>query len=554
MLHDRSKITRWRGTLVWGIIILAVTTPNTNANRQIARAAGTVMLAILFSQLMGLVRSILVASAFPPAELDAFSAANRVSETLFTLIAAGALGSAFLPTFTALLVKNDRASAWKLASSMINLVTLILSLAAVTAAWFAPQIVRYLLAPGLSRDPALFALTVNLLRIQSISAVLFGLGGLLISILNAHQVFFIPQITAAMYQIGQIFGVLVLARWMGIYGLAWGVVIGAVLFLLIQLPSLFNLKGDFSFSLGGRNPDVRKVIQLMGPRVFGTAIVQLNFWVNTNLGSRMAEGSLISLYYGFMLMLMAQAAIAQSVAIAALPTFSAQYALGKLDEMRKSLASTLRTIFLLALPASVGLILLARPIVAMLYQRGKFDAVTAEMTAWALIWYAAGLVGHSVMEVLTRAFYAQQDTKTPVIIGTVAMGLNVLFSFAFARAFSQIGWMPHGGLALANSLATALEATALFLVMRQRLNGIEGSYLARGFITCALAALAMGIGLWFWLQAVGGLNRWIVALGGVALGGVLYGAGVVLLKVPEIQILMNAISRRMFRRASPSSQ
>ena len=533
------------------IIILAVTTPNTNANRQIARAAGAVMLAILFSQLMGLVRSILVASAFPPAELDAFAAANRVSETLFTLIAAGALGSAFLPTFTAFLVNNDRASAWRLASSLINLVTLLLSLAAILAAWFAPQIV-YLIAPGLSRDPNLFALAVNLLRIQSASAVLFGLGGLVISILNAHQVFFIPQITAAMYQIGQIFGVLVLGRWLGIYGLAWGVVIGALLFLLIQLPSLFKLKGDFTLSLGQKNPDVRKVIQLMGPRVFGAAVVQLNFWVNNNLGSRMAEGSIISLSYGFMLMLMAQAAIAQSVAIAALPTFSAQYALGKIDEMRASLASTLRSMFLLALPASVGLILLARPIVSMLYERGEFTAVTTEMTAWALTWFAAGLIGHSVMEVLTRAFYAQQDTKTPVVIGTIAMGLNVVFSLAFAQLFSQIGWMPHGGLALANSLATALEATVLFIVMRRRLRGIEGNYIARGFVACALASLGMGVGLWIWTQAAGGFMPWIVALGGVALGGILYGTSVFLLRVPEIQILSTAIVRRIARRASPS--
>ena len=543
----------WTSEAVLCIIILAVTTPNTNANRQIARAAGAVMLAILFGQLMGLVRSILVANAFPPAELDAFAAANRVSETLFTLIAAGALGSAFLPTFTAFLVNNDRASAWRLASSLINLVTLILSLAAVLAAWFAPQIVRYLLAPGLAHDPHLFALTVSLLRIQAASAVLFGLGGLVISILNAHQIFFIPQITAAMYQIGQIFGVLVLGRWMGIYGLAWGVVIGALLFLVIQLPALLKLKGDFSFSLGGRNPDVGRVIQLMGPRVFGAAVVQLNFWVNNNLGSRMAEGSIISLTYGFMLMLMAQAAIAQSVAIAALPTFSAQYALGKIDELRVSLASTLRSMFLLALPATVGLILLARPIVSMLYQRGKFTALTTEMTAWALTWYAAGLLGHSVMEVLTRAFYAQQDTKTPVIIGTIAMGLNVVFSFMFARLFSQIGWMPHGGLALANSLATALEATALFLVMRGRLNGIEGKYIARGFAACALASLGMGVGLWLWTQAAGDLTRWVVALGGVALGGIIYGIGVFALRVPEVQILMNGIRRRVARPASTSS-
>lgn len=511
------------------------------------------MLAILFGQLTGLVRGILVASAFPAAELDAFSAANRVSETLFTLIAAGALGSAFLPMFTSLLVKNERTAAWKLASSLIILVTLILSLASLLAALFAPQIVRYLLTPGLARDPQIFALTVNLLRIQVASAVLFGLGGLVISILNAHQIFLVPQLTAAMYQIGQIFGVLVLARWMGIYGLAWGVVIGSVLFLLIQLPLLFRLKGEFTPSLGLIDPDVRKVIRLMGPRVFGAAVVQLNFWVNINLASHMAQGSIISLSYGFMLMLMAQAAIAQSAAIAAMPTFSAQYALGKVDEMRRSLVSTLRVMFLLALPASLGLILLARPMVSMLYQRGEFNAVTAEMTAWALLWYAAGLVGHSVMEVLTRAFYAQHDTKTPVIIGTIAMGLNVVFSFAFAWLFRQIGWMPHGGLALANSLATALEATALFIFMRQRLKGIEGNYIAHGFIACALAAIGMGIGLWLWIQATGNLTSWIVALGGIMIGAVIYGVGVLLLRVPEIQMIRNAITRRLPHRASPSS-
>jgi putative peptidoglycan lipid II flippase len=157
--------------------------------------------------------------------------------------------------------------------------------------------------------------------------------------------------------------------------------------------------------------------------------------------------------------------------------------------------------------------------------------------------------------VLTRAFYAQHDTKTPVIIGTIAMGLNVIFSFMFAKLFSQIGWMPHGGLAFANSLATAFEATALFIFMRQRLKGIEGSYIARGFLTCAAASLGMGIGLWLWLQATESLARWIVALGGVVIGGTIYGVGVLLLRVPEIQILTDTIARTLqqLRRATPSS-
>jgi putative peptidoglycan lipid II flippase len=201
--------------------------------------------------------------------------------------------------------------------------------------------------------------------------------------------------------------------------------------------------------------------------------------------------------------------------------------------------------FLLGIPASVGLILLARPIVATLYQRGEFNDLTAEMTAWALVWYAAGLVGHSVMEVLTRAFYAQHDTKTPVIIGTVAMTLNVVFSITFAAFFRQIGWMPHGGLALANSLATALEAAALFVVMRHRLNGIEGSYIARGLAACALASLGMGIGLWLWVQGTGDLPRWIVAVGGVISGGLIYGAGIMALRVPEVQMIVRSIKRRL---------
>lgn len=505
------------------------------------------MFAIVFGQLAGLLNKILIARTFPAVEVDAFFSANRVSETLFTLIAAGALGSAFLPTFTGLLVKNERESAWKLASSLINLVTLILSIAALLASIFAPQIVRYLLAPGLSRDPEIFALTVDLLRIQSASAVLFGIGGLAISILNAHQIFFVPQITAAMYQIGQIFGTLILARWLGIYGLAWGVVIGSALFVLVQLPPLLKLKGKFSFSFGWGNPNVVRVIQLMGPRVFGAAIVQLNFWVNNNLGSKMAEGSIQSLSYGFTLMVMAQAAIAQSVAIAAMPTFSAQHALGKSDEMRSSLASALRGMILLALPASVGLILLARPIISMLFEYGKFSGTVVEMTAWALTWYAAGLVGHSIMEVLTRAFYAQQDTKTPVIIGVIAMGLNVVFSIWFSRLFAQVGWIPVGGLALANSLATALEATALFIFMRKRLNGIEGKSIADGAWRVGMAGLGMAVGLGLWVQVAEGMNRWLVALGGIALGGVIYLAGVAVLKVPEIKILIDSVKRRLVR-------
>lgn len=514
------------------------------------------MFAILLGQVTGLLRSILVAHAFPPAELDAFFAANRVSETLFTLLAAGALGSAFIPTFTGLMARGEKAVAWRLASSIANLLTLTLSVLAALAAFFAPQIVRYALAPGLAADPYLFSLTIQLLRIQLVSTVLFGLGGLIVGILNAQQVFFIPALTPSMYQLGMIFGVFFLAPKMGIYGLAWGVVIGATLYMTIQIPPLLKKASSekagtlfaqrkYRFSFGLDDPSVREVFRLMGPRVLGVAVVQLNFWVNTWLASQMAPGSVTGLQYGFSLMLMAQAAIAQSVAIAAMPTFSAQFALGKLDEMRISLATSLRGVIFLALPASLGLILLRIPVVSLLYQRGQFDAHMTELVAWALLWYGAGMVGHSIMEVLTRAFYAQHDTRTPVLIGAIAMGLNVGFSFVFSALFMRLGWMPHGGLALANSLATALEATALFVTMRKRLDGINGTHLLRGVLLSATGTLAMSVVLLLGLRFLDGQPAWLLAPAGILAGGLTYALALTALRVPEWKELRMAIRRRL---------
>ena len=153
-------------------------------------------------------------------------------------------------------------------------------------------------------------------------------------------------------------------------------------------------------------------------------------------------------------------------------------------------------------------------------------------------------MGHSVVEILSRAFYALHDTKTPVSVGVAAMGLNAVFSFGFAALFSSVGWMPHGGLALANSLATALEAVILFMLMRRRLEGIDGINIARGVGQFGLASLGMAIGILLWIKFAGNLNPWLVGLGGVAIGGVIYGLGVMLLKVPELQIVFSLLRKR----------
>lgn len=516
------------------------------ANRQIARAAGLVMAAFVFSQLAGLARQVLVANAFgtSPA-MDAFNAANRVAETLFNLIAGGALGSAFIPTFTALLTQGDEEEAWQLASAVGNWVLLVLSALSALTAVFAPQVVRHILAPGFAADPQQVALTVRLMRLMLPSSAIFGLSGLVMGILNSKQVFFIPALTPAMYQIGLIFGVLVLAPRMGIYGLAWGVLIGAAGHLLLQVPALLKQGGRYWPILGVRLESVREVMRLMAPRLLGVAVVQLNFWVNIRLASQMPEGSVTGVTFAFMLMLMPQAAIAQSIATAAMPTLAAQYARQALDEVRASLAASLRGVLLLSIPASVGLMILRQPVVALLYQRGEFTARSTELVAWALLWYAAGLVGHSVMEILARAFYALHDTRTPVMVGAAAMSLNVLFSFAFAALFRRLGWMPHGGLALANSLATALETTGLLLLMRRRLGGLQGREVWGGALKALLAAAVMGLALWGFLMRFGDMPAAGVALGGIALGGAMYAGMVVALRVQEVGAVLALVRRKL---------
>jgi putative peptidoglycan lipid II flippase len=524
----------------------------TTANRQLARSAGTVMLAIVLGQLLGLFRGILVARAFPAADLDAFFAANRVSETLFMLIAAGALGSAFIPMFTGMLARGQRAAAWRLASSLANILLVVLSLLALISAVFAPAIVRYLLAPGFSADPAQFALTVELLRIQLASVVLFGIGGLLVGILNAHNRFFIPALTPSMYQLGLIFGVLVLGPGLGIRGLAWGVVIGAGLYVLLQLPSLLGVaraggpasaRGAYIPTFGLRDSPVREVLGLMLPRVMGIGVVQVNFWVNTWLASQMQSGSVAGLQYGFSLMLMAQAVIAQSVAIAAMPTFSMQHALGKVDALRSLLAASLRGVLLLAAPASIGLIVLRQPLVAFLYERGQFDSRMTTLVSWALAWYAVGLVGHSMLEVLTRAFYAQHDTRTPVIVGASAMALNVLLSFSFSALFARVGWMPHGGLALANSVATALEMGTLYILMRRRLGHLDDRSIGAGALYATTGIAAMAAALLGFSRL--GLPTWAATLGGVAIGTAVYLIVLRLLRVHELTAMYAGMLQRL---------
>ncbi|MEW6649976.1 MAG: murein biosynthesis integral membrane protein MurJ [Chloroflexota bacterium] len=530
---------------------MSTTTPPPNpvntAVRQIARAAGTVMAAFILTQLLGLVRTILIYRVFGiNADLDSFNAANRVTEMLFNLMASGALGSAFIPTFTGLLAQEKRDTAWKLASAVTNLLFVLLILIAGLVYLFAPQIVRqglFVLTPDLSIVQE--QTTISLLRWLLPTVIIFGLSGLVMGILNAHQKFWLPAIAPAMYSLGQIAGVYLLPGDWGIQRLAVGALAGSLLHLCIQLPDLLRLKARYSLTFDLRMAEVREVIRLMAPRVLGVAVVQINFIVNTIIGLSLPEGSVSALTLAFTMMLMPQAVIAQSVAIAAMPTFSAQAALGKIEEMRSSLAASLRGILLLALPAAAGLVILRAPLIRWLYEDGQFTSRSTDMVTWALLWYGLGLVFHCLLEIIMRAFYALHDTRTPVTVTVIAMSLNVVFSLTFPALFERIGWMPHGGLALANSTATLLECIALFILLRRRMSGLQENRVAAGVWLASAGSAAMTGALWGWLLLCPWQANSLLVLTSVLLGGLVYAAALWMLRAPELNGLIRETVRRL---------
>jgi putative peptidoglycan lipid II flippase len=271
----------------------------------------------------------------------------------------------------------------------------------------------------------------------------------------------------------------------------------------------------------------------MAPRLLGVAVVQINFLVNTILASGMPVGSLSAVNYALIIMLMPQLVIAQAIGVASLPTFSAQVARQEWSALGSTFTATLRGVLFMAIPASLGLILLRQPIVSMLLERGMFTQQSTDLVTWALLWYAAGLVGHAVLEVIVRAFYAMYDTRTPVLVGAGAMTLNIIFSLLFSRWFIRLGWAPHGGLALANSFATALESGLLLLLMRKRLGGLGGRKLGRGVLGMVFSGIGLVIVLLIWLPLGNTMPVALHALAGIALGALTYWIVALVLRVEE---------------------
>ncbi len=534
---------------------------------QITRAAGVVMFSFVLTGVLGIVRQSIVGSRFgATGPTDAFIAANRVSETLFTLISGGALGSAFIPVFSRFLSKDDTLGAWRLASAIVTLMSITGAILAVLAGLFAQPITARLLLPQAPPEQQL--LTAGLMRVMLITVVIFSVSGLSMAILNAHQRFLAASLAPSLYNIGLIIGALALVPRFGVYGLAYGAILGALLHLGVQLPALRTLKGQFRPSLDLTTPGVVEVLRLMGPRVLGLGVIQINFWVNAALTSGMAAGSLTAFTFAFALLFTVLGVLGQSVGTAVFPTLSALSAQHDLDGFRRVLASAMRGVLFMAFPATVGLIVLAVPLVDTLYHHGSWAAPYTEATAWALQFFAVGLAGFALQEVLARAFYALRDTLTPVVIGILGVILNVLLSLILLRIIHghlvlfgtplppftalslwivPVGQGPFGGLALANALATLIESVALWLLMRRRLIGILDREILSAAVRAGLAALIMGVVIYGFAQAARDLPPVLLLSGGTLIGAAVFEGLAAAFGLDEARTIPRALLRR-FRR------
>ncbi|RME43235.1 MAG: murein biosynthesis integral membrane protein MurJ [Chloroflexi bacterium] len=503
---------------------------------RIARAATLVMAMFVASRLLGLLREIVIGARFgASADLDAYLAAFRLPDLLFTVVAGGALASAFIPTFSERLALQQEEAAWELAAKVANLLVLTLTLLAVLAALLAHPLVEHIIAPGFSAQQQ--ALTVWLMRWMLISTVIFGLSGLVMGVLNSFQHFLLPALAPLLYNLAIILAAWLLAPLLGIRALVVGVVGGAAMHLLIQVPGLLHFGARWRPSLSLADAGVREVLRLMAPRVLGLAVVQLNFMVNVFLASRLPEGSISALNYAWLIMLLPQGVFAQAIATAAFPTFAHQAALGQRKAMQETLGRILALLVFLTVPASVLLLLLRFPIISLLLERGAFDAQATRMTGYALAFYAPGLVGHAVVEIAARGFYALKDTRTPVLVGVAAMSANVVLSLAL------VGPLAHGGLALANSLATLAEMAALLWLLRRRLGGWQ----ERSVGQSALRTLAATVLMAGWIVLL--LNRlpaWpgpVLALVVGTSAAVGYGLSAWALHAPELRSLPALLRR-----------
>jgi putative peptidoglycan lipid II flippase len=439
--------------------------------------------------LLGLVRSVAIADAFgTDPELDAFWVAFRLPDLVFQLLAGATLSAAFIPVFSRVVLRHGEEDAWRLASSVLNLVAIATFVLAAVAFILAPLIVP-LFAPGLGeatgRQDELRALAVDLTRLMLISPLFFGISGMFMGILNARQHFAAPAFAPVIYNLGIIAGAWWLSESLGVHGLAWGAVVGAAGHLLIQVPALYRAGMRWSPSLDFFSSSVQDVMRLMGPRVIGLAAAQINIIALIFFASFISDGAISVINYAFLIVMLPVGVIGMAISTAAFPTLARLAAAGEDSRLRATLTRGLRMILFLAVPAAAGLIVLAEPGARVLLERGAFDENSTDLVATTLMIYAISVIGQSGVEILSRGFYALGNTRTPVTVAIGAMVLNIILAAVFVGPFEL------RGLAAAASIAASLEFIALAILIGNRIDGFDILPLRRTIGSTAIGTIVL---------------------------------------------------------------
>ena len=478
----------------------------------VSRAAGTVGFFTFLSRILGLIRDMVLARYFGSGmAADAFFVAFRIPNLLRSLFAEGSLTIAFIPVFTEYLSRKTREDAFQLARAVLTLLALVLVVVTLLGVFFSPWIVR-IQAFGFGGSGIKYELTVLLTRITFPYIFLIGLVALFMGILNSLRHFAAPAAAPIFLNIGIITSTLWVSPHLSqpIIGVAIGVIVGGILQVGLQIPWIFKKGVSLLPCWMPGHPAVKRIGLLMLPAIFGSAIYQFNQFIGTLLASFLAEGSVSYLYYADRLVQFPLGVFAIAISTASLPFLSKQAAEKALDEFKDTLGYALRLVFFITIPSMVGLIILGKLIIQVFFERGAFDSSSTAMTALALFFYTLGLWAFSGIRVMVSAFFSLQDTKTPVKVAAITMVANLVFSLLFI-ALMEHG-KQHGGLALALSLASALQFGLLLFFFKKRIDGWNLRPILVSAVKCIFASMVMGFGIHYlyskWLIPNPALGVW----------------------------------------------
>ncbi len=450
----------------------------------IAVAFSIVVASVAASRILGFVRQAAINAQFGVSpEADAWFTAFRIPDTIFMLLAGGALSSAVIPVYMDVKARGDPMALRQMLGGVATLVFLGSTAAAAAGALLAGPLMNAI-APGFSiatRD-----LAVEASRWLMVSPVILGLCAVAKAGLQSERRFVLPALGPLVYNVGIIFGAVVLARFFGLTGLVWGTLIGVGLYLGVQVPGVWIWLAPRPV-IGLNNPDVRRVMILMLPRLLGVAVLQASLIYVNILASLQGESMVAAINNGFLLMLLPLGLFAMALGEATLPELARYWSVGDRTAFASRVTSVARHVMFLTIPAAVGLVVLAEPLVGVLFQRGMFDARATELTATALRFFAIGLVGHAAVEILVRGFFAMQDTRTPVAIGSLGLTMHMCLSWLFGQ------WFGLGGIALGLSIGVLVEASILSVILWRR-GGLQmGEAEASSVAITSVAALIMGL-------------------------------------------------------------